>query len=514
MQFNEWLTAKGIDPEGLSAEVKTVLQATWRAEQNPAPTPTPQPAPAPQPAAGGPAVDWEKELAVVQAENERQDKIRDLAMAAIRNSAGNTEKTKQLKELAQAAIASKTDVRTFELQLVRADRTNNLIISSVQQVPVTGELLEAAVCRAGGLKTLEKSYSAQVLEASDKAFKGGCGLHQLIAECAQHNGYRIDASRVKGSLSNSLRAAFQGGGDGFGMAATVGVSTLSISGILSNVANKYVKESFLFVEDVWRRISAIRSVPDFKTITGYSLTGDLTYERIAPGGEIKEGTLGNETYTNKADSYGKLLGIDRTQLINDDMGALAQAARRLGRGGALKINDVFWAKFLNNASFFTSGRANYDDGASDTLMDATGLANANGLFMALNDPDGKPTGTTPRILLTPTALWPLAWRLVAPSPGGDTTATISPFAGMYDLVQSRYLSNSTFTGYSTKAWYLLADPNDLPVIEMVFLNGNQEPTVETADLEFNRLGIALRGYHDFGCELQEYRGGVKMKGEA
>jgi hypothetical protein len=48
----------------------------------------------------------------------------------------------------------------------------------------------------------------------------------------------------------------------------------------------------------------------------------------------------------------------------------------------------------------------------------------------------------------------------------------------------------------------------------VFLNGQESPTVESADAAFNTLGVEMRGYHDFGCNKQEYRGGVKSKGEA
>ena len=33
------------------------------------------------------------------------------------------------------------------------------------------------------------------------------------------------------------------------------------------------------------------------------------------------------------------------------------------------------------------------------------------------------------------------------------------------------------------------------------------------DADFNMLGIRMRGYHDFGVNLQDPRGGVKSKGE-
>jgi hypothetical protein len=89
----------------------------------------------------------------------------------------------------------------------------------------------------------------------------------------------------------------------------------------------------------------------------------------------------------------------------------------------------------------------------------------------------------------------------------------NPHQGKFRVEVSRYLSNSQYTGNSAKAWYLLAEPTDLPAIEVAFLNGLGAPTIETADADFNVLGVQMRGYHDFGVALQDPRGGLKSKGE-
>ena len=52
------------------------------------------------------------------------------------------------------------------------------------------------------------------------------------------------------------------------------------------------------------------------------------------------------------------------------------------------------------------------------------------------------------------------------------------------------------------------------MIEVAFLNGVKRPTVESADADFNVLGIQMRGFFDFGVSLQDHRGGVKSKGES
>jgi hypothetical protein len=101
----------------------------------------------------------------------------------------------------------------------------------------------------------------------------------------------------------------------------------------------------------------------------------------------------------------------------------------------------------------------------------------------------------------------------------DTTASTkypvtNPHQGKFRVEVSRYLNNAAYTGNSSKAWYLLSEPSDLPVIEVAFLNGQESPTIETADADFNVLGVQMRGYHDFGVALQDPRGGVKAKGEA
>jgi hypothetical protein len=258
------------------------------------------------------------------------------------------------------------------------------------------------------------------------------------------------------------------------------------------------------VDRTWRNITAVRSVTDFKAVTSYRLTGNDQYERIAPGGEIKHGTLGEETYTNRAETYGLMLSIDRTDIINDDLGAITSVPRKLGAGSGKTINDIFWKTFLAGA---------------DTVLSIDGPTKAEVAFMDQVDSDGKPLGVMPQVLLVPTALSALGSQLFKSMELRDNTSSAkypvtNPHQGKFRVEVSRYLGNAAYPGHSSKAWYMLASPADLPAIEVAFLNGQEAPTIETAEQSFNRLGIQMRGYHDFGVALQDPRGGVKSKGEA
>jgi hypothetical protein len=435
----------------------------------------------------------------------------------MRNAIGEPEKIKQIRTLCDSAIAdTRTDRRDFDLGLMRLDRgAGPMVFTPAAGPEITSDVVEAALCRAGGLQTLEKQYDDRTLSAVDKRFRGGMGLQELVGICAKQNGWR--GSSVRRDLPGALKAAFRGGdgADAYGTLA-LGPSTLAVSGILSNTANKFLREAFMFVEQGWRPITAVRSVNDFKTITSYSLTGDNQYEKLAAGGQIQHGTLGNETYTNSADTYARILGIDRRDWINDDLGAFTQVGKRLGRGGALKFNDVYWTEFMADAStFYTAARGNYDDG-TDTAFSNDGLVAADIIWQAKTDPDGKPLGVKAKYLVLPPAHKIPAWRLLNSQFFGTTgeEGERNPFAGAYEAIVSTYLANSSYTGYSAAAWYMLADPADLPVIEACFLDGVEMPTVETVELDSDRLGVAMRAYWDFGVKKQEYRGGLKLKGEA
>ena len=148
------------------------------------------------------------------------------------------------------------------------------------------------------------------------------------------------------------------------------------------------------------------------------------------------------------------------------------------------------------------------------------LTAAEVMFGEQTKPNGRPLGVPARLLLVPTALKVPAEMLMSSMNLNETTTAnkpkpqSNPHVGKFQVVSSVYLNNAAFSGYSPKAWYLLADPNRLPAIEVAFLGGVDRPTVERADADFNTLGIQFRGYIDFGVREQDYRGALKMKGEA
>jgi hypothetical protein len=102
--------------------------------------------------------------------------------------------------------------------------------------------------------------------------------------------------------------------------------------------------------------------------------------------------------------------------------------------------------------------------------------------------------------------------LVSTTGSAKGTPQQNIFQGKFDVVSSAYLNNAAMTGNSSTAWYLLADPVILHAIEAAFLNGQEMPTVERAEADFDTLGISFRSWLDFGVAMGEPRAALKIAG--
>jgi hypothetical protein len=417
---------------------------------------------------------------------------------------------KSFPEIAEKAIAEGLSVEAAKAQMYDAiqARQGASVNAAYVNTGAGGETnlaktLEAGLLMAGGFSgnSLLKSHGEQAVNYAAKEFRS-IGCQRVIMEAAWANGFTGRTFNT-----DALRAAF---------------STASLPGILSNVANKQLLAGFESVENDYTKICTMRPVKDFKTITSYRLTASMEFEEVGPGGELKHGEVGEESYTNQAKTYGKMFAITRTMFINDDLDALFAIPRQIGRGSGQKLNKVFWTEFLDNSTFFTEARGNYATG-TDTALAIAGLTAAEVLFRAMKESTatGAPrVAHKPQILLVPSALSVVASQLMTTALVNETTTAdtpkpnSNPHVGKYTVVSSGYLDDSAYTGYSAAAYYLLANPMDMPTVELCFLNGVQTPTVERADADFNTLGVQFRGYFDFGASKQDYRGGIKMLGEA
>jgi phage major head subunit gpT-like protein len=376
-------------------------------------------------------------------------------------------------------------IREELLESIRSTRPAAPAVHVVEHVDGPA-VVEAGLCLAGGLSNPEKHFDARTLEAAHK--QRGVSLGEVLVKAARENGYDGPNRVSSTNLRTILATAF---------------ATHSIANVVAATYGKFLLAGFTAVESTWDAIASIRSVSDFKAVTGVRLGGGFEFEELAPGGELKSADASDETRTIKAKTYGRISSIRREDIINDDLGALTAVAQRLGRGAALKLNSVFWTEFqASNGTYYAKETA-----AGGNALALASLKTAATSYRKLKDPDGNPLGIAPSLLLVPPELELTAAEIMSSSLliSGNTTAAgnANVMAGRYQVVSSSYLTSAT-------TWWLMSNPADLPAMEVCFLNGNRLPTVEQADVDFNQLGIQVRGYHDWGVAKAEKNAAYRM----
>lgn len=426
---------------------------------------------------------------IADAENQRIDAIRAACgdTAEIRNEAITAGWTVEQTQRVMASFEKATKSH--------GNAGGNIIVKSVLEV--TASAIEAAVAMGQGItgKALEAYYSEKDLETASKPLRG-ITLKGLIEQCAHLENHDTGLT----FSDTTIRAGF---------------STVSLPGILSNVANKKALQAFTSQPIVATKLCTKGDLNDFKQHERFRIVdvGDL--QELSPAGEIKHGSLGEDKATNKLATYAKMFTLTRQMIYNDDLGELLKVPVAMGQRGARKIDQVFFKRLLSNPvqsdskALFHTGHKNIKTGNPSALsFDAIKAGVAS--FAAQVDGDGQPISVEPAFLLVPPELYGLALELTLAQTltGGTATIPTLNIVNRFGLetVRSPYLSNAMYPNYSDTGWYLFGNPSQIDTFEIGYFQGRETPTVEQGDVDFNTLGMSFRVYFDFGIREQGTQG--------
>jgi hypothetical protein len=411
--------------------------------------------------------------------------------------AGIMKITAKYPDIAAKAVKDGWDTTKTELEVLRASRPAPIPYIRAPYAPTVAVIAAALAFRMGMDRVAEKQYQPEVLEQAHSLRASHC--LDLCRMALTADEIEIPASRealVKAALSN-----------------------ISLPQALGDLASKNLLEAYQDAPATWRAFAAIRSPADFKTNNTIrpSFTGSL--EQVAPGGELKHGQIKEWFASYKIDTFGKLLSIDRRDLINDDLGVFADASAALGRSAMRKLNDLVFSVLLANAgSFFSAGNNNYLSGV-DTALNIDSLARAIKAMISQRDDEGNDLDIRPAVLLVPPDLETTGRALLESEyiMAAVNSPTGNSLKNVVSLQVEPRLANTVKFGAnaSTTHWYLFAAPAAAAMI-VAFLQGIQTPTVEFQGVEsdINTLAAKWRVYHDFGAALIDPRAAVRSKGQA
>ncbi|MGV8955860.1 MAG: Mu-like prophage major head subunit gpT family protein [Cypionkella sp.] len=269
-------------------------------------------------------------------------------------------------------------------------------------------------------------------------------------------------------------------------------STSDFGLALQNFAHRVLQDSYAHAPSGLKRIAHQSSARDFRAKSTVRLSGFSELEKVNEHGEFKRGTFGESGETYRVETFGKIFGITRQALVNDDLGVFARTARDMGQK-ALDFEANFLATLLesnptmsDSVALFHATHKNLGTPAALSIeaLGAARLAMRHQTGLA-----GELISVAPSFLIVPAELETVAEKILT-AIAATKTADVNPFTNLELVVEPRLTAANT--------WYMAASPSQEVGIEYSYLEGQPGPQIESRQ-GFDVDGVETRVRLDFGA---------------
>jgi hypothetical protein len=243
---------------------------------------------------------------------------------------------------------------------------------------------------------------------------------------------------------------------------------------------------------------------DFRTVNKIMLGEAPTLEKLDEHGEIRAGTMAEAKEAYRVETFARKIGVTRQMLVDDDLGAFSDLARRMGQAAAeteAKVLVDLLESGSGNGPTLSDGKALFhaDHGnkaaSGGAIADAT-LSAARLALRRQTGLSGQRISASPKYLLMPPAQETTAEKWLA-TIAAAKAADVNPFSGSLSMVVEPRLSSAT-------RWYISADPAEIDGLEYAYLAG-EGPQIETK-AGWDVDGVEIRVILDFGAGFIDWRG--------
>ncbi|MDB5585075.1 MAG: hypothetical protein JWP26_45 [Devosia sp.] len=274
---------------------------------------------------------------------------------------------------------------------------------------------------------------------------------------------------------------------------------------LGNVANRLVRKGYEATPSAVQQVARQATARDFKPRASIFLATKGGLEKVNEHGEFKRGTFSEGAELYAIETYGKIFGLTRQALINDDLSLFDRLPQELGQK-AKNFEADFLAKLVEGTRKMSDGaavfHATHGNLGSGATLSVAALAAGRLAMRKQRNPDGDLAGMIPRFLVVPSDLELTAEQVLAVI-NAEKPSDVNPFSGKLELLVEPRLAD-------TQAWYLAAG-RDQSGLEFAYLEGAEGPQIDTR-AGFDIDGTEWKVRLDFGGGWQDFRGFWKNPG--
>lgn len=288
------------------------------------------------------------------------------------------------------------------------------------------------------------------------------------------------------------------------------LDSTSFSSVLGDSITRRMVADYRLADqyDAWRRIATTTPIGDFRTNerTRYGGYGDLP--AVAESGAYNAlASPSDEKATYAVSKRGGTEKVTLEMVKNDDVGVIRRIPTRLARS-AKRTLAKFVFDFIKDNPVIYDGVALFHashNNLGTAALDAASLAAARLAMKNQTEMDsGDRLGIPAKTLLVSSDGEEGAVDLFRRSTNNDKTFIQSM---VLDIISVWYWTDAN-------DWSLVADPMDVPTIEIGFLDGMEEPEIFVQDMPnvgsmFTNDEVTYKIKHTYGGTVEDYRGFYK-----
>lgn len=257
--------------------------------------------------------------------------------------------------------------------------------------------------------------------------------------------------------------------------------------LLENIANKAALLGYEEAPELWPMIARAGSLPDFRQASRAGLSEFDDLEIVREGGEYRLARPNDRAEKLQLLTFGKMFRHTRQMIVNDDLNQIVMIPRKMGRAAKRAVGDQVFSAFTANPLMNQDGLALFVAGHNNLVAAGNGpptVAQINTMKALMGRQKDSANATNglnirPARLVCPLALEGVSRTLAVAEKDPSTSVgseTPNIHRGTFEVV-----ADARLDAVSATQWYMFADPNLYDVIEVAFLDGQQEPFIETQD---------------------------------